>query len=247
MSSVRQFFISPDHISNDQVTLRGQDVTHIRTVLRLKPGDNIYVMDGIGNRYCVCLTHIQREEVLGKILSKDDVGTQSPLTIHMGQALLKGNKFDDIISKAVELGVHSLTPLITERCVVKLKPIDLAKKSVRWQKIALEAAKQCRRTVVPVVETGQFLDAFFQKCKEHELKIMFWENEKATRIKNLAVQKSPGNVAVVIGPEGGFTEAEVKMAQEYGFKIVSLGPRILRAETAPIAVLAILQNLYGDL
>lgn len=247
MSSTHQFFISPEHISNDQVKLLGPDVDHIRTVLRLKPGDNIYVMDGSGKRYSVSLTNIRREEILGEIVSIDNVGTESPLTIHMGQVLLKGNKFDDIISKAVELGVHSLTPLISDRCVVKLKRDDLEKKAVRWQKIALEAAKQCRRTIIPDVEHGQSLETFFQKCKEYELKIMFWENERSTRIKDLEVRESFGNIAVVTGPEGGFTESEIKMARKYGFKIASLGPRILRAETAPIAVLAILQNLCGDL
>lgn len=245
---MRRFFILPENISNDRVILRGSDVVHIRTVLRLKSGDVIHVLDGTGRCYRVCLTDVRSKEVIGKILSSDVVETEPPLVICMGQALLKGSKFDDVVCKAVELGVHSLVPLTLERCIVRIAPADSGQKTRRWQKIALEASKQCGRAVVPVVEqTLQSLETFCQNYADYDIKIVFWENEDAVRLKDLVIQKSPRSIAFVTGPEGGFTVAEVETARRYGFKTVTLGPRILRAETAPIAALAILQNLWGDL
>lgn len=244
---MRRFFTPPENISDDRVVLLGSDVAHIRTVLRLKPGDNIHVLDGKGNCYRVSLTDVRSKEVVGRILSKEGILTESPVTLRMGQALLKGNKFDDVVSKAVELGVCSLVPLSMERCVVRVAPAGLENKSRRWNTIAREASKQCGRTIVPVVETVQTLESFCRSSESCSLKIVFWENEETTGLSGLINDKRVDSVAFVMGPEGGITEAEVELAWQNGFKTVSLGPRILRAETAPVAVMAILQNLLGDL
>jgi 16S rRNA (uracil1498-N3)-methyltransferase len=244
---VRRFFTAPENISDDMVVLTGSDVAHIRTVLRLKPGDDIHVLDGKGNCYRVALTDVRNKEVVGRILSREEVDVESPLTVRMGLALLKGNKFDDIISQAVELGVTSLVPLSMERCVARVAPADLDKKTRRWNTIAMEASKQCGRTIVPLVDSIQTLESFCKSSEHCELKIVFWENEGATRLNGLADVKRAQSVAFITGPEGGFVEAEVVAARKHGFKTVSLGPRTLRAETAPVAVIAILQNLLGDM
>jgi 16S rRNA (uracil1498-N3)-methyltransferase len=126
-------------------------------------------------------------------------------------------------------------------------PEDVEKKIRRWNTIAREAAKQCGRMVVPVVDPIQTLDAFCGNTGSHELKIVFWENENSSRLKDLADVGNVGSVVLVTGPEGGFAESEIATARSHGFRTVSLGPRILRAETAPVAVVAILQNLLGDM
>lgn len=244
---MRRFFTAPESISADKVVLTGSDVAHIRTVLRLKPGDNIHVLDGKGNCYSVSLTDVRNKEVIGRILSRDAIFIESPLTIRMGQALLKGNKFDDIISQVVELGVCSLVPLAMARCVARVAPVDFDKKTRRWNTIAMEASKQCGRTIVPVVDSIQTLESFCKSSEHCDLKIVFWENEETTGLNDVIDVKGARSVAFITGPEGGFVEAEIATARNHGFKTVSLGPRTLRAETAPVAVIAILQNLLGDM
>lgn len=242
------FFVPPENISNDQVVLRGSDVTHIRTVLRLKPGDSIHVLDGRGFRYCVRLQQVRPKQVAGQIVSKEKIQTESPVAITMGQAVIKGNKFDGVVRRAVELGVHSIAPLHTERTIVKIAKADREKKIGRWQKIAVEAAKQCGRSIVPPVEKSILsVEQFCSANQDAGLKLVFWENEEETRLWDLPDPQPPCRIAILIGPEGGLTQVEIEIARTHGFRTVTLGPRKLRSETATIAVLSIIQNLWGDL
>ena len=243
-----RFFVPPEHINNDRVSLQGSEVKHISQALRLKSGDKIHVLDGVGFRYIVQLAEINRREIVGKILSKEKCQTESPLQVRMGQALIKGNKFDNVVRKSVELGVHSIAALRTERCIAKVTKTEEAAKTARWRRIAIEACKQCGRSEAPhVEETVLSLEKFCEESSDRDLKIIFWESEETTRLKDLTVTKDISTIAFLAGPEGGFLPGEVELAKKYGFRTVTLGPRILKADSASPAILAILQNLWGDL
>ena len=242
---MHRFFVGNENFSGDSVSLTGTDASHIRTVLRLKAGDNIQVLDGKGSLYVVQLTDVKAQLVKGEIISSEKVNTEPPLKIHLGQSLIKGNKFDDVLRKSVELGVETITPLMTERTVVKS---DSDKKIARWQKIAEESCKQCGRSSIPKVSKSVIkLDVFCQQRSEIDLKLMFWELENENGLKDINLEKPPYSVSVLIGPEGGFTIKEVKKVRSHGFQTVGLGPRILRAETAPLVVLSLLQSKWGDI
>ena len=242
---MHRFFAGNENFSGDSIVLTGTDASHIRKVLRLKAGDNIQVLDGKGFLYEVKLTDVKAQLVKGEIISSEKVNTESPLKIHLGQSLIKGNKFDDVLRKSVELGVETIIPLMTERTVVKS---DSDKKIARWQKIAEESCKQCGLSSIPNVSKSVIkLDVFCQQRSEADLKLMFWELESENRLKDINPEKPPSSASVLIGPEGGFTIEEVKTARSHGFQTVGLGPRILRAETAPLVVLSLLQSKWGDI
>jgi 16S rRNA (uracil1498-N3)-methyltransferase len=245
-----RFFVSSDAFSApDQVILRGTDAVHIGSVLRLQPGDTVQVFDDAGHRFLVELVVVGKKEVVGRVKTKEKaVSAESPLNIVLGVALVKGNKVDDIIRKAVELGVAAVVALATERAVVKPARDADAKKVARWGRIAQEAAKQCGRTRIPRVENSvHSVEKFCHDNRDCDVKLLFWEEETRTRLKDVPDPGSARTAAVLTGPEGGFTRAEVAVARQCGFVSVSLGPRILRAETAPLAVLALLQYRWGDL
>ena len=242
---MHSFFASNENFSGDSVVLTGTDASHIRTVLRLQAGDKVQVLDGKGSLYVVQLTDVKAKSVKGEVVSSEKVNTESPLKIHLGQSLIKGNKFDVVLRKSVELGVKTITPLMTDRTVVKS---DGNKKIARWQKIAEESCKQCGRSSIPKVSRSIIkLDVFCQQGSEADLKLMFWELERENSLKDINPEKTPLSVSVLIGPEGGFTIEEVETARSHGFQTVSLGPRILRAETAPLVVLSLLQSKWGDI
>ena len=242
---MHRFFAGNESFYRNSVVLKGTDAIHIFTVLRLQTGDKIQVLDGKGSLYLVRLVDVKANLVKGEIISSEKVNSESPLTIHLGQSLIKGNKFDVVLRKSVELGVKTITPLMTDRTVVKR---DGNKKIARWQKIAEESCKQCGRSSIPKVSKSIIkLDVFCQQGSEADLKLMFWELESENGLKDINPDKTPSSVSVLIGPEGGFTIEEVETARSHGFQTVSLGPRILRAETAPLVVLALLQSKWGDI
>ncbi len=242
-----QFFITREQISNGEIYIHGTDAAHIHTVLRMKSGDPIEVLDGEGSRYQVSLTRVDRKGVEGRIVSTEPYEAESPVEIHLGLPLLKGARLDDTVRKATELGVSTLSPLATERCVARGIESRWDEKVRRWEKIAAEACKQCGRTKIPEIKKQlQSAAAFCENNRGRTLKLVFWEGEKSFRLKNLE-KKTTDAIACFTGPEGGLTLGEIESARRFGFQTVTLGPRRLRAETAPTAVLSILQNLYGDL
>ena len=242
---MHRFFTEKENISSNFIVLQGSDVSHIRKVLRLKVGDQIEVLDGEGSLYLVNLADININTIKGEILSSEQVNTESRLMIHLGQSLIKGNGFDIVLRKSVELGVHSISPLITERTVVKS---DSDKKFPRWKRIIEESSKQCGRSFIPKISnkiTG--LEIFCQKTKNSDLKLIFWEMEKKRGLRDINPKTIPSSASVLIGPEGGFTVKEVETAHNYGFLSLGLGPRIFRAETAPLVILSLLQGKWGDI
>ena len=246
---MHRFFTPPEYISDEKVIMRGSDVAHIRTVLRLKRGDRIQVLDGRGNCYTVILTHVGRDTIESSINSKDDANNcESPLKICLGQGMVKGTGFDSIVRKSVELGVDKVVPVRTNRCISKLSREDLPKKIDRWKRIAAEASKQCSRSRVPEIGPKPISVKEFCLVNQYcDLKLIFWEEELTIRIKDLSNKKKLNSAAILIGPEGGFSAKEVESSKKCGFQSVSLGPRLLRTETAPLAAISILQNYWGDL
>ena len=242
---MHRFFANKSNFSNNLVVLEGSDVSHIRTVLRLTVGDKIEVLDGEGSLYLVRLSEFKKKLIKCEILSSEKNNVESPLKIYLGQSMVKGNGFDVILKKAVELGAYSISPLLTERTVTKS---NSDKKIIRWKKIVEESSKQCGRSLIPKISNNIInLETFCQQASDSDFKLIFWEMENKKSLKDINPETVPSSATLLIGPEGGFTQEEVETARSYGFHSLGLGPRIFRAETAPLVVLSLLQAKWGDI
>jgi len=245
---MHRFFVKPEAFSDETVTLDGTDVNHIRNVLRMNTGDRILVLDGQGWQYSIQLEEIGRDHVVGRVLDRKEYSSESPVQIWMGQALIKGNRFDNLVRKSVELGVSAIAPLETRRSVARIRPDEAPRKIERWQRIADEASKQCGRTRVPPVQDSILdIQGFVDLVRDCELKLAFWESETRTRLQDIETPQSLKSLAFVAGPEGGWAPEEIDQLQQAGFQTVQLGPRILRADSVSQVILALLQHRWGDL
>ncbi len=243
-----RFFVSPEQINNEQVYISGPDVNHIKRVLRLGPGDELMVLDGRGGAYEAVIEKTCREQVICTIKKEVPAGTGLSVRVTLVQGIPKGDKMDFIIQKGTELGISRVVPLICRRSVVKLAGDKSLKRLERWRRIALEAAKQCRRPDVPEVKVPAGWNRVLEELPPEAAAFIPWEGEKTRTLKGIlqgsAVKKQ---IYVFIGPEGGFTPDEVRTAGEYGVCPVTLGPRILRTETVGLAVLSMILYQWGDL
>ncbi len=243
-----KFFVSKENITDSVIKIIGDDVNHIKRVLRLKSGDNIIVCDGEGTDYNVEIADINQDSVYTNVISSNLSGTEAPVDITLFQGVPKSDKMDFIIQKSVELGVRRIVPVITERTVVKIESKkDKDNKTSRWQRIASEAAKQCNRGIIPdVSEPVKYVDGL-KMAQEFDLSIIPYEKEEESRLRLYLQDKSIKRISVFIGPEGGFTETEIQAAIINNVRPVTLGPRILRTETAGITALSILMYELGDI
>jgi len=234
-----RFFISAEQVIGGNITVSGEDVRHIATVLRMKTGDELVLCDGEGTEYAVTISQVDKSEVRTGIISRSKHDVRYP-RLTLGQGLPKSDKMDFIVQKATELGVANLVPLITERTIVKIR--DEEKRVVRWQKIAREAAMQSNRTDIPRVESIRRFSDFIQAPAPDPGTLLLLPWEEGTEPIKEALRTCPaaGNIMVLIGPEGGFSAAEAGMAKSRGFHLVSLGPNILRTETAAVATLSMI-------
>lgn len=240
-----RFFVEPEQVFENSISIFGDDVKHISKVLRLRVNEEITVCDKCGNDYECSLQEISSDKVVAKILSKKKNVAEADIEITLFQGLPKSDKMDLIIQKCVELGISKIVPVITKRAVSR--PSDGDKKIIRWQKIAAEAAKQCGRGIIPEVgKMISFADAVKLCDDEKVLAIMPYECEAENKIKNALKETEKKKIFVYIGPEGGFDESEVNLAENSGIKLVTLGPRIMRTETAPIAVCSVIMYEIGD-
>ena len=240
------FFIKNSQIKDDRIEVTGDLLKHLLGSLRIKIGERIVFVDEDKNRYLVAVTHAGKNGITGKIIEKIGGIKKQEVFINLVQAIPKGPKFDFIIQKSTELGVSAITPVISERCVVRPEKEQAQAKLLRWRRIALEAAQQSNRRDVPEIKTPVTFTEFLTSYGKVDLKILLWEGEKEHGIKDILKNtKDVKSVAVVIGPEGGFSENEVKIAVEKGFTSVSLGESILRTETAPIVILSIILYELG--
>jgi len=247
---MRRFFLEPENITGPVAILAGAEARHISTVLRLTSGARITLFDGSGSFYEAEITKVTPNRVETRIVSITpfiDIAENSRPAVHIGLGMLKGKKMDLVIQKITELGIDSLLPFRSQYCTAG--ETDAGRLS-RWRKIALEACKQCNRPRPPELLEVTAYEKMLNPAEAdvHDLKIIFWEEEQQqTLAQTLGSCSSPSSCLVLIGPEGGFAADEAGKAVEAGFVPVSLGSRILRAETAVIAAAAILQHHFGNL
>lgn len=225
------------------VVLSPEAGMHVGVVLRMQPGEWITLWDGNNHEYEAQIVDVNKKKVQVKIQSIEFINRESPRSIQLAQAISKGERMEWVIQKSVELGVTRIVPLITDRCVVRLDPDRMLKKMQQWHAIAIGACEQCGRNQIPQIDSPIKFDSYLQKCQAN---FKFILNPKSTlRFRELCLGE--GDIALMIGPEGGFSEDEIQFAHQYHFQSLSLGPRVLRTETAAIASLSILQALNGDL
>lgn len=246
-----RFFASPEQITGEEIVITGEDVNHMKNVLRMKPGEKVRISAGSSEDYFCSIVSLEDREVILHIDGKEESSIELPVQITLFQGLPKGDKMELIIQKAVELGVHEIVPVSMKRCVVKLDAKKAAAKVKRWNAIAESAAKQSGRMVIPEVMMPMTCKEVLQKGGDLQCRLLPYENaegmegirrilEELTGQVKERSEKTPLHVGIFIGPEGGFDEAEVEQAREAGWETVSLGRRILRTETAGMAMLAML-------
>lgn len=236
-----QFFVEPSQIQDKKVIITGSDVNHIKNVLRLKPGEEIAVRNGVDGREYRCgIEEFAQDQAICSLRFVKEEGVELPSKVYLFQGLPKADKMELIVQKAVELGVYEVIPLAVKRCVVKLDEKKARAKANRWQGIAEAAAKQSKRGVVPVVKEPMTMKEAAVYARGMDVKLIPYElAEDMAHTKKVIESIRPGeSVAVFIGPEGGFEEGEVAEAIAAGIEPITLGKRILRTETAGLAVLS---------
>ena len=239
-----RFFIDYKPAVGDTAVIEGADARHIAGALRMTPGEGLTLCDGAGTDYVCVISAVERERVTLSVEAAAPTASEPTLAVTLYMGLPKGDKMELILQKAVELGVTAIVPVTTARSIVRLDAKDAAKKQARWQKIAHEAAGQSGRGILPVVETPiTWKQALTRFEKENTLLCYEGGGQPIGKL----VSPADTAVSLVVGPEGGFDPAEVEAVTAIGGKIATLGPRILRCETAPIAALAVLMEKSGNM
>ena len=234
------------------VTLAHDEVRHLRDVLRLKRGDEVFVFDGEGREYRCTVNECGRDYAkLNVDVEVPPARPESPLQLTLATGLLKGEKFDLVVQKATELGVVRIVPVSTHRADVRVRDaLDESRRTMRWQRIALEAAKQSGRARVPEISAPLSFESLIESVSpdEEQLHFMFAERSSLCLVETITRLRVPPRAIIALtGPEGGWSDLEIAQACDAGWKIVTLGGRTLRAETAAIVINALLQHLFGDL
>ena len=250
---MHKFFTESYNITSTEGKILGDDVKHIYKVLRLSEGEEVILNNCEGTEYLGEIKYISKSEVIVNIIKKLDMNNESKVKVHLFQGLPKGQKMDLIVQKGTELGVFEFIPTITARVDVKLN--GEFKKLDRLNRIALEASKQSKRSIVPKVKEVIEFDEALKKLKEMDLSLIPYENAEDFGIKSLLHHFDKKNiklddikdVGILIGPEGGFEEEEINILKEQGAYIITLGNRILRTETAGFIATALIQYELGDL
>lgn len=243
-----KFFVNQENIQDKKILVTGEDVNHIKNVLRKNVGDTLEICDAQNGENFLCeIEEIKQEQILCEIIENLENTSEPNTYVHIYQGLPKSDKMELIIQKSVELGVAEITPTNMSRCIVKLDSKDARKKVERWQKISEVAAKQSGRDIIPKINNICNLNEVITQCKEYDAILLAYENEKENKLKNeiqtlkkLQAEKSNLKIAVIIGPEGGISTEEVEKAKQNGMKIITLGNRILRTETVALNILSII-------
>lgn len=238
------FYIDKSDINENCATITGEEAVHISRVLRMKKGDKVTLCDGEGMFYEATLSEFSEKSVAAEITSSRRAETEPEVKLTIFQGVPKNPKLETIVQKLTETGAVKIVPVDTKRAVAKL---DKAAKVDRLRKIAREAAKQSKRGIVPEVTDSMSFKEAVKEAGKAELSIIAYEEEVETSLKKALSGKNPKTVSVMIGPEGGFEREEVELAKENGLISVTLGKRILRTETAPLAVSAIVLYELGEM
>ena len=256
---MHRFFVAPEAVQRDTVVLDDRQARQIASVLRLRPGEHIVVLDNSGWQYDTELVEVGPGAARGAISSRSLVDTEAHTKITVYQGLLKGDHFEVVLQKCTELGAAAFVPTICSRCVVGSIGNGRSARHERWERVIVEAAEQSGRGKLPTLQPAAMLA---QACEQvRGVSFMAWEGEQSTHLRDALRQDAqtgeepaqrrsgrarPFSVNLFVGPEGGFAEAEVERAASYGIATVTLGPRILRAETAAIAATALVLYEMGD-
>ena len=244
---MRRVFVRPDAVGADRVRFDAAEAHHLRRVLRLRAGAVVEATDGTGRLYTVRLAGLDAEGAWGTIEARAEPDRESsPCAITLAQAILKGDRMSWLIQKVTELGVARVVPMETARVVARPATGGMARHT-RWERIAREAMKQCGRVVVPTVAPPLAFAEVLREIPRHDAAWLFWEGGGQPLAVAAQETAAPARLLLLIGPEGGFTSEEVARAEAKGARLVSLGPRILRAESAGITAVALCQFLFGDL
>jgi 16S rRNA (uracil1498-N3)-methyltransferase len=246
---VRRFFVEEIHATDGRLTIPGREARHITRVLRMGPGDRFILLDRKGARFQVCIESVNQGNVAILLERPLPAPPSSPVSIAIGQAVLKSGAMELMIQKTTELGVRSICPFISERTIVRPEADKMAHRMRRWQDIAIAASKQSDRARPPeIMPVAPFPELLRSLVHTQALKLILWEAEESNTLKSVLRpfgSRSP-TVLALVGPEGGFTRGEISLSAEAGFISVSLGPQTLRAETAAVAVAAALQYEFAD-
>ena len=240
-----RFFVDPDELNKKFTVLTGENAAHAK-VLRLKAGEQVLICDGLG-RECLCTVSDAAPSAISLVIENTQESRSEPaVAVSVYMAFPKADKLEHVIQKATELGAYEIVAFPSARCVSKPDEKSLSKKKERWQKIAASAAEQSGRGRIPeVVVLGSYKEALARGGKADNA-ILFYENERATTLKMALEQGTYKSVSILTGPEGGLEEREVEMAKDAGFRICTLGSRILRCETAPLCALSAIMYATGE-
>ncbi len=245
---MHRFFIKKENIKKKEIIIIGEDANHISKVLRLKPNNKIVLCDGEGKDYIVSIYSIDKYAVRTKILSEEKSIGEADIDITVYQGIPKSSKMDFIIQKCTELGVSRIVPVLNTRTVVKLaSEKEEIKKVERWQKIAKEAAKQSNRGKIPVIDMPMIFESALIDSLSKDLVLIPYEQEKDTHFKQALKGEKPNSIGIFIGPEGGFETSEIQLAINNKAKIITLGNRILRTETAAFVILSCILYEYDHM
>lgn len=241
-----RFHVRPEAVQGDVVSFDAEETHHLARVLRIGPGELVRALDGRGFELTVRLTAVHPRGAIGTLIGREPIATESPLALTLAQGVPKGDKMELIVRMATELGARQIAPLLTERTVVRLDARGWTARQRRWQRVAQESAKQCGRAVVPAVAGPMPLASWLGARRATDVLVCLCEAEMLGLDEVLPPGPLPG-AALVVGPEGGLSDAEVEAIRQAGGLVAGLGPRVLRTETAGPVGLAILQARHGDL
>ncbi|MDH3345095.1 MAG: 16S rRNA (uracil(1498)-N(3))-methyltransferase [Desulfobacteraceae bacterium] len=245
---MRYFFIEHAQSTGSTLVITGSDARHIKTVLRLKSGDKIGLFDGKGFEYQAKIVDLSTGRVKVSVIRRFPSAAESPVQITVAQGFLKEKKMDGLVRQLSELGINKWNPFIADRSVPRPDKKQLSARTKRWEKISKEAIKQCKRGCIMEIGDTVSFEEILNLSQTADLKIAFWENELQPLNAELPrPDRNINKIYVLLGPEGGFTQQEIESARDRGFVTASLGPRILRAETATVAACVLLQHLFGDM
>jgi 16S rRNA (uracil1498-N3)-methyltransferase len=240
------FFVSSSDISDNSVYFSPEDSKHIYQVLRMSAGDDISVCDDSSHRHMCRLVRVGKDSCVAEILSSEEYSNQPTARVTVYAGLSKGDRFDYLIQKCVECGVYAIVPFISERCIARPTKDEFEKKVKRYQKIADEAVRQSKRSQRVLIGNILTFDQAIENASSHATPLFLYENENQKSLSTILRQSDGTDYSVFTGPEGGFSENEVYKALDCGMSVVSIGPRIMRCETAPVAALCAIMYHTGN-
>ena len=242
MRNHRLFLNQRIHL-NKELKINQKKTHYLKHVLRLKKEEKITIFNGTGCEFIALIIQIKRSEITLKPVKKIHRNVESPLYIHLAQGISRNDRMDFVVQKSTELGIKRITPLLTEFSFVKLNTEAFIKKKEHWGKISQSACEQCGRNEIPLIENPMTIKSFFNNISNENSLLLLEPESKRTLEKT---EKPKKGIDLLIGPEGGFSKKEIQSAREFGFSGISLGPRILRTETASLAAISIIQAKWGD-